>query len=197
MTVAWMKPILYLTHLTAVGIGSLLWHWLTSIFKPKKLESEMANKFESILGDVGKGLLWLFTNKTAAAIETGGLDLAGSIWPGLNPLFAKIAASIAKAQAQASVSTAGMSTEQIIAMVLEDAQVDFQAAGITESARQQAIVSSAIAFIDSIPSGSVNAAVVQSAVSAAASAAPAAPRSTVPAVTSAAKPAEVSAIAAP
>jgi len=132
----------------------------------------MSNKFVSILKDVGKGLLFIFTNKTAQAIESGGLNLATLIWPGLTPLFTALSNSIAKAQAQAAVSTEGMSTEQIIALVLTDAQADFQTAGIAETARQQAIVAAAIALIDEIPSGSVNAAVVTAAVNQAEGAAP-------------------------
>ena len=124
----------------------------------------MSNKFVSILKDVGKGLLFIFTNKTAEAIEAGGLNLATLIWPGLTPLFTSLSNAIAKAQAQAAVSTSGLTTEQVIALVLTDAQADFQAAGITETERQQAIVATAIAFIDEIPSGSVNATVVSAAV---------------------------------
>jgi hypothetical protein len=91
------------------------------------------------------------------------------------------------------VSTAGLSTEEVIALVLTDAQADFQTAGITETARQQAIVAAAITFIDEIPSGSVNAAVVNAAVNQVAGAAPPVP---VPAAQQASAPGPV-AVAAP
>jgi hypothetical protein len=169
----WGKEILGLTHTAAGAFGS----FITLLFFPKRKSggTSMSNKFVSILKDVGKGLLFIFTNKTAEAIESGGLNLATLIWPGLGPLFIAISNSIAKAQAQAAVSTDGMSTEQIIALVLSDAQTDFQAAGITETARQQAIIAAAIALIDEIPSGSVNAAVVSAAVNQVAAPATAAP----------------------
>jgi hypothetical protein len=153
-------------------------------------EDEMANKFNSILKDVGKGLLFVFTNKTALSIESGGLTLAEVIWPGLSPLFTKLTAAIAKAQAQATVSTEGMTEAQIAALVLTDAEADFQAAGITETTQQQAIIAAAINLIDLIPSGSVNAAVVTAAVKTAAGspagAAPAASAATTAAVATAA-----------
>lgn len=193
MTLAGFNPVYILTHLAALSGGALL----TLLKFAKRLRITKAeeimttNKFESILKDVGKGLLFLFTNNTAKAIEVGGMNMAALIWPGLAPLFTKLSASIAKAQMQATVSTVGMTPEQILAMVIDDAQADFQTAGITETARQEAIVAAAIAFIDSIPSGSVNAAVVQSAVSAAAAVTPAAapPAAAAPAAAAPAAPA--------
>jgi hypothetical protein len=194
-----MKWIPYLTHLAAALFGFFLGVFpllrRTKILK-LELENEMANKFESILKDVGKGILFVFTNKTAEAIEAGGLNIAGLVWPGLSPLFSRLSAAIAKAQAQAQVSTAGLTTEQIIALVLEDAQADFATAGIKESDRQVAIINAAIAFIDSIPSGSVNAAVVQSAVAASAAAAKVAPVAAAP-VAAAPAPAAPAPAAAP
>jgi hypothetical protein len=168
-----MNILLSITHFAAAGVGALLALFL--IPKSKSGVTEM-NKFESILKDVGKGLLFVFTNKTAKSIESGGLNLASLIWPGLSPLFAGLSRAIANAQAQAQVSTTGLSESEIIALICQDAQADFQTAGITETARQQAIVAAAIALIDEIPSGSVNAAVVGTAVAQAA-AAPAAPAS--------------------
>lgn len=175
--------------------GSSVTSLLYFLFQKRVTKTEeiaVANKFVSILKDVGKGLLFIFTNKTAEAIESGGLNLAALIWPGLSPLLGALSNAIAKAQAQAAVSTEGMSTEQIIALVLQYAQADFQTAGITETARQQAIVATAIALIDEIPSGSVNAAVVSAAVNQAA--APAAPAAAAPA---AAAPAPAAAAPAP
>jgi hypothetical protein len=186
-----LVEILALTHLGAALAGSLI----TLLFFPKRKTggTAMSNKFVSILKDVGKGLLFIFTNKTAEAIESSGLNLATLVWPGLAPLFATLSNAIAKAQAQAAVSTAGLSTEEVIALVLTDAQADFQTAGITETARQQAIVAAAITFIDEIPSGSVNAAVVNAAVNQVAGAAPPVP---VPAAQQASAPGPV-AVAAP
>jgi hypothetical protein len=193
----WLHAI---THLTAAFGGALvtLLSFAKRLRKIKAEEKAMANKFLSILGDVGKGLLWVFTNKAAQAVEAGGLNMAALIWPGLAPLFGRLSNAIANAHAQALVSTAGMSTEQIIAMVITDAQADFQTAGITETAQQQEIVAAAIAFIDSLPSGSVNASVVQQSVAAETAAAPgpvAVPAAPPAATASAAKPVESSTLA--
>ncbi len=156
------KEILGVTHFIA-GLGGSL---ITLLFfpKPKTGGTAMANKFVSILKDVGKGLLFIFTNKTAEGVEAGALNLAALIWPGLSPLFSRLSSAIANAQAQALVSTAGMSDEQIVALILTDMNADFQTAGITETAHQQQIIQAAIQFIDLFPSGSVNAAVINAAV---------------------------------
>jgi hypothetical protein len=190
MTSTLGKEILGVTHFIA-GLGGSLF---TLLFFPKRKTqgAVMANKFVSILKDVGKGLLFIFTNKTAENIEAGALNLAGLIWPGLQPFLGKLSNAIANAQAQALVSTAGMSDEQIIALVLTDMNADFETAGITETSHQQQIVAQAIGLIDLFPSGSVNAAVVNAAVSQAvaqAKAAPAAPAPAAPAAAAVAAPA--------
>lgn len=119
----------------------------------------MSNKFVTILDDVGRGLKWFFTNKTAEEIEQTALSVTEVAFPALSGLLTGIGKSLATAQGLASAAnTTGQSTVQVTALAIADAQEVFQeyqtATGTTiETAQQKAIIQAFINLLQEIPAG--------------------------------------------
>lgn len=120
----------------------------------------MSNKFVSILDEVGHGIKWFFTNKTAENIEQEGIALTEVAFPALDPLLGGLSKSLATAQGlAANINTTGDTTAQVAAIVVADAQSVFQAYGAAqnppvtlETDNQKAIVQAFINLIKVIPS---------------------------------------------
>jgi len=117
----------------------------------------MANKFVTILDEVGAKIKVAFTSPTGEALETGALDIAEIAFPGLSSLWAGLTAAIAKAQALVSAANIpGDSTAAVTALTMQGAQSAFnayqQASGKTvETPQQEQIVALALQMLATVP----------------------------------------------
>jgi hypothetical protein len=176
-----------------------LFYFLFHKYLTKLEEIAMAGKknvFVSILDGIGHGLYVLFSNPVAEKLEAAGLSAVGLAFPFLNPLTSKLATAFLNAQGQVSSQTPqiqGDTLTQVLALVVQDAEADLNAAGVTESAHQQAVVGAFAQFLALIPSAPAMAAPTAPAASAAAASstapAPATEVDAAPAVAVAAAPA--------